>query len=59
MWAGLGYYSRGKRLHEGAHKVCAASSLLLISLFGLVCVAACVFLCHTILSVFCFRWCHS
>ncbi|XP_028259596.1 adenine DNA glycosylase isoform X2 [Parambassis ranga] len=21
MWAGLGYYSRGKRLHEGAHKV--------------------------------------
>lgn len=22
MWAGLGYYSRGKRLHEGAQKVC-------------------------------------
>lgn len=21
MWAGLGYYSRGKRLHEGAQKV--------------------------------------
>lgn len=23
MWAGLGYYSRGKRLHEGAQKVWA------------------------------------
>lgn len=22
MWSGLGYYSRGKRLHEGAQKVC-------------------------------------
>ena len=21
MWAGLGYYSRGRRLHEGAQKV--------------------------------------
>ena len=29
MWAGLGYYSRGKRLHEGAQKVCYASVLTL------------------------------
>lgn len=25
MWAGLGYYSRGKRLHEGAQKVWAST----------------------------------
>lgn len=28
MWAGLGYYSRGKRLHEGAQKVRACISLV-------------------------------
>lgn len=31
MWAGLGYYSRGKRLHEGAQKVCVA--LMMTDLF--------------------------
>lgn len=30
MWAGLGYYSRGKRLHEGAQKVWIALKTLWI-----------------------------
>ena len=30
MWAGLGYYSRGRRLHEGAQKVCVRLSVSLL-----------------------------
>ena len=28
MWAGLGYYSRARRLHEGCKKVCMLPSIL-------------------------------
>lgn len=28
VWAGLGYYSRARRLHEGAVKVCARKFVL-------------------------------
>ena len=31
MWAGLGYYSRGQRLWEGAKKVCGIHQRALIS----------------------------
>ena len=31
MWSGLGYYSRGKRLHQGAQKVVKKTYLLFVN----------------------------
>ena len=31
MWSGLGYYSRGKRLHQGAQKVVKKNYLLFVN----------------------------
>lgn len=69
MWAGLGYYSRGKRLHEGAQKVgvvlcdrsvcikhqikCCIFHLLSVIVFSLVCFILMCVLDKTVLNVQC------